>query len=211
MKKTLIATILSISLSGCGGSGTDSEGQSSSLEKSYLVPTQKIVHLSLAKEENIIAASPCTKTTIYNDKNVFFDNGKKFEHGKLPAGEYKVLFTEFYTKYSDSISILYSLSNKVVIPSLPTSEKVIIKARDSRLYVLSLEKDTLYMITQQTATATIFNATLTPHATSNPLYPLGTIPYTGDDAFELKKGVYYIVIDPFYCNKGGTVKFTKLN
>ena len=82
--------------SGCGSSGGSSEGDAPVSSKSYIVSTgDGPQNISLSPAQAIIAEGSCTNTQIYGT-----DGASYGRNTNLAAGEYTVVFSEIFTKYS---------------------------------------------------------------------------------------------------------------
>ncbi len=209
MKRFKLVTLVSIAtlfLTACGGGGS-SDGNSVAPPpetKSYSVSTlDGAQNIFLGSNQNIIAGYGCTVPYIYNS------NGDKFESDEtLPAGDYTIVYNESYSKYTDSLGILYYQYANIQLNTIQLNQGVSVPSREALLFALVVDTSKNYVINQSGASVIIYNANL-QKTISTELFD-DTDDVLPGDPFELTPGTYYVVGTPTYCSKGGSFTLTEL-
>ena len=192
--------------SGCGSSGGSSEGDAPVSSKSYIVSTgDGPQNISLSPAQAIITEGSCTNTQIYGA-----DGASYGRNTNLAAGEYTVVFSEYFTKYSDSNSALYYLTSGISLSEISLNVEIGIANRSVVLQRLTVSIESHYVISQKNATVKVFNQNLGLLINTNTLEsnsPMGV--YAGD-SFTLPAGTYYVLGNIYSCSSSGAFSLIRL-
>jgi len=198
-----VIVLASIVMSGCGGGSNGSDkGSGLVSSKSYLVSTSDAPqHITLASNQNIIAEGSCTTTKIYGG------NGASYESKtNLNSGDYTVVFTEVFNKYTGSKSALYYTGSGITLPEIPLNTKITAPSRSVVLFKLTVPPGQYYMIDQSNAWVKVFNQNLENIIYTNS-WEEGI--HAGD-SFTLPEGVYFVLGNVWSCRSDGTFRLVEL-
>jgi uncharacterized protein YcfL len=204
MIKYLTHALIIFLLIGCGSSGNksnDNKKPQNTNNLSYLVQTNNIQNISLPQSQNVIASGSCTTTKIYDAKGTkYTPNIKpgnnypiKYSEYSLGSAEYKVIFSEYFTKYTDSTAILFYLSGNFFVNELPLDTTITIPKRSAVLYKLTVNEDNNFLIEQRYANLQLYDASLNHIGSTDPWRQIKSNQiFSSEHSFLLKKGTYYI-------------------
>ncbi|SFV67793.1 hypothetical protein MNB_SV-14-953 [hydrothermal vent metagenome] len=201
--KKVFYAIMYFFLAGCGG-GISQSSTNKTEDKTPIVSTSDGVRtIELKKDTAIIMDGSCTNEYIY-------DSQGKTELGRtLKKGKYKIIFTEYFKKYSNSKGVLYYPYSNIILKDTPINKLVELKRGETVLYKLIVLKDQYYVVTQAKAMIYIYNEEFKKIATSW-AFDEAQLMIAEGNSFELKKGTYYIQGNAHNCDEGGSFKLIEL-